>query len=304
MSAPPKVCILVLNYNGASDTGECIASLIHLDYPCYQILLIDNGSRDESWRQIPEKYPNIAVLENGKNLGYDGGNNAGIRWALEHGYEDVLILNNDTTVDPAALSILENFSLGQPEATLLAPQVISHEDRRTIHSLGTTLDWFRLRPRTSYYGQSVEAGRAEPCDAEIIPGSALLLKSALLTRVGFFDEKYFLIYEDADLCLRNLKAGYRNVVVPGARVYHKESRSLSAQPFLSGYYSARNFLRLCRTHANFYQKLQTTAGVFFLFFKNFSLWACEGFPANSASKAFLSGVLDFFKGRTGAKAAS
>lgn len=301
MNALPKVCVLVLNYNGTADTDECIASLEDLNYPKYQVLLIDNGSRDESWRQILQKYPKTAVLENGKNLGYAGGNNAGICWALEHGYEDVFILNNDTTVDPQALEVLERFSQTNPTATILAPKVLSYEHPQVIHSLGTTLDWFRLRPKTAFYGFSEKKGWIQPHDRLIVPGSALLLKNKLLKEVGLFDEKYFLIHEDADLCLRNLKAGFRNVVLPEARIYHKESRSLSLVPFLSRYYSTRNFLYLSRTHANFFQKIMTVAGTLFLYTKNLFIWIGEGFPSRSASKAFLTGVIDFFRSRTGAK---
>lgn len=292
----------MLNFNGAADTAECIASLESLHYPNYRVLLIDNGSRDESWKEIPMKYPGIEVLENGKNLGYAGGNNAGIRWALERGYEDVFILNNDTTVDPEFLGVLEDFSQKNPDATILAPQVLFYERRQTINSLGTTLNWFRLKPKTAFYGQPVEKGWSQPHEMQIVPGSALLLKNAMLKKIGLFDENYFLIHEDADLCLRNLRSGYRNVVVPEAKIYHKESRTLSIQPFLAHYYSTRNFLYLCRTHANIGEKFMTAAGVLFLFFKNLFLWACEGFAKGTPAKAFLTGVFDFLMGRTGAKA--
>lgn len=299
MSALPRVCVIVLNFNGSADTMECVQSLQKLNYPDFKVLLVDNASEDTSWKAIPKEFPAIDVLETGDNLGYAGGNNAGIRWALSHGFEDVLVLNNDLVVAQDALLILENFSIQAPHATLLGPKVLSYGGQNLIHSLGTSMDWWRLRPHRAYYGQPKETGGSAPRSAQIIPGSALLLKKRLLNEVGLFGEDYFLIHEDADLCLRNLRAGFQNVVVPAAHVYHKLSKTLSSYPFLSSYYSTRNFLVLSLSHASFFGKVATAAGLTALSVKNALRMFCSDKTEKERLSGFFSGVLDFARGRRG-----
>ena len=299
MSVLPRVCVIVLNYNGTADTADCVESLQNLNYPDFKILIVDNASKDKSWKEIQKKYPSVAVLENDKNLGYAGGNNAGIRWAKNNGFQDVFILNNDTVVDPQALLVLEKFSLENPKAAILGPKILSHGPRRFIHSLGTSIDWFRLRPRTSFYGRPEADGSSDPRAIEVLPGSALLLKSERLGSDGFFNEDYFLIHEDADLSFRNLRAGRLNLLVPQAVVYHKESRTLSAYPFLTGYYSIRNFLYLCRTHANLFEKAKTLAGLCFLCAKNTPVYFFGAAQKKETARGFFQGIRDFALGRKG-----
>ena len=299
MSDLPKACVVVLNYNGTKDTADCIESLQNLNYPDFKILLVDNASKDKSWKEILKKYPLVSVLENDRNLGYAGGNNAGIRWALKSGFEDVFILNNDTLVDSQALLLLETFSLGNPKATILGPKVLSYGAQPFIHSLGTSMDWFRLRPRISFYGRSETEGGSKPRPMPIIPGSALLLKNRLLSKGGFFNEDFFLIHEDADLCLRNLREGYLNMVVPEARVFHKESRTMASYPYLRNYYSVRNFLYLCGAYANFFEKVMAFTGLCLLCIKNTGIFFFADLKKKEASRGFFKGAWDFVMRRKG-----
>src|SRR3972149_12101418 len=96
----PKVAIIVLNWNGKNDTLECLASIDKMDYPSIYVILVDNGSQDGSVAAIQRKFPEVMIVETKSNLGFAGGNNMGIRYALRNGAEYVLVLNNDTIVDP------------------------------------------------------------------------------------------------------------------------------------------------------------------------------------------------------------
>ena len=100
----PKVYIIILNWNGRDDTLECIESVRNIDYPNFTVVVVDNGSSDDSVEAIHDKFPEITVLETGKNLGYAGGNNVGIRYVLRHRADFILLLNNDTIVDRKILS--------------------------------------------------------------------------------------------------------------------------------------------------------------------------------------------------------
>src|SRR5437667_353730 len=102
---PPSVWIVILNWNGLSDTLGCLESLQHLHYAAHRIVVVDNGSTDGSAEALrrTRSQPPIEIIEAGRNLGYAGGNNLGIRYALDHGADFILVLNNDTTVDPMLL---------------------------------------------------------------------------------------------------------------------------------------------------------------------------------------------------------
>lgn len=295
---PLKVSVVILNFNRPQDTLECVHSVLESDYPFFEILVVDNDSHDNSAAIFLEQLPDIALLKNSKNFGYAGGNNAGIRQALKQGADYVFVLNNDAVVNPDTIRLLVETGEERPEATLIAPKVNEYARRNVVNSFGTSMDWFRLRPFRGDYGQE-DDGRFESIkEAEIIPGAAFLMKRRLFEETGLFDESFFLIHEDADLCLRNLKAGFKNVVVPQALVYHKISKTLSAYPEASEYYSVRNFLSLAKFHAAPLEKGKVAVGLALLSLKKLAQYPFM--PAQRAKiRAFFSGVGDYFKGRSG-----
>jgi len=113
LNAPPQVCCVVLNWNGWADTLECLSALKECRYPSLTIIVVDNGSTDDSAARIKSAHPDILVLESGSNLGFSGGNNIGIRHALATGANYVWLLNNDTK--PASDAELEQ---SPPSATM------------------------------------------------------------------------------------------------------------------------------------------------------------------------------------------
>ncbi len=257
----PKVFALVLNYKGKEDSLECLASLLKSDYPDLSVLFIDNDSEDGSLEEAVRRHPRIQTLQTGSNLGYVGGNNRGIRLALNGGAEFVFVLNNDTQIDPRAVRLLVEAAQKNLNAGILAPRVMDYEDRRVIHSCGTSMDWFRMRPRVGLFGKAWDDSMRPPVSSSVYPGSALLLTRKLLEKIGGFDESFFLVHQDADLCFRAAKSGFRCRLVPDAVVYHKLSKALSRSPFLSEYYSTRNFLRLASLHAKGMEKFLCGAGL-------------------------------------------
>ena len=295
----PRVAALVLNFNDAKDTLECVESLERSDYPELEIVLVDNASEDQSWLKIAEKYPGITVLRNKENLGYAGGNNAGARFAIGEGCDYIFVLNNDVVVEKSAVRLLVEYCLKNPSATIAAPKVYRFGTSRTIDSVGTSMDWFRLRPRLGDCGVEDKGRFPAVLEREIIPGSALLLSRKLFEVVGFFDEKFFLIHEDADLCLRNRKAGFKNAVVTSTVVHHKVSSTLSRYPFLAAYYSTRNFLYLAKHRANPGERLWVSAGLLCLILKNFlrSFFANDG--ERKKINGFFKGMRDYYADRMG-----
>lgn len=236
-----RVAVVVLNWNGWQDTLACLASLQRQDYPNFNVVVVDNGSTDESVEQIKLAMPSLALLQSGANLGFGGGCNVGIRHALAHGADYVWLINSDSTADPHALSELvrmadQNPALGSVGSVLYEADSV---DRIQLWGGGRVNLWS---------GQSRHQRSCGPLD--FISGASVLLRRAALEEVGLFDESAFFMYwEDTDLAFRLRKAGWPLAVAQNSRVWHKQSASLGkGSPLLDEYFT-RSGVRFLRRHA-------------------------------------------------------
>src|SRR5579871_2335057 len=120
----PAVAVVVLSWNGRDDTLACLASLAKADAPGLVTIVADNGSADGTAEAVAEQFPTVELIQNGANLGFAGGNNAGIRRALELGATHVLVLNNDTELDPGFLGALLDEARKRPDAGALCSKIL------------------------------------------------------------------------------------------------------------------------------------------------------------------------------------
>ncbi|RLC85897.1 MAG: glycosyltransferase family 2 protein, partial [Chloroflexi bacterium] len=183
---PSLVTIIILNWNGLADTLACLASLAHLDNAdACEILVVDNGSTDGSPPVIRERFPGVTLIETGENLGFTGGNNVGLRWALERGSDYALLLNNDTEVAPDFLCLLVEAVEADSRVGIAGPTIYYYEEPQTVWSAGGEIDWRRgatwmlgLNERdTGQFGDT-------PREMDFVTGCALLVKRDVLQRVG------------------------------------------------------------------------------------------------------------------------
>ena len=248
-SDSPTVCIIVLNWNNPGDTLACLKSLQKLDYPSYSVLVVDNGSTDDSVSVIRERYPDVPLLETGANLGYAGGNNAGIRHVLQQGADYVCILNNDIVVAPDFLGFLMSALESAEDMGVVTPLVLDTSSPESVWALGVRVGKRTAKVDRLYAAADPEAvvGR-EPFEVDAASGSAFLVRRKVLEEVGLLDEGYFLYFEEIDWCLMVRKAGYRILAVPSSRVWHKVSGTLGERSPLIDYYMLRNHLRLVLRH--------------------------------------------------------
>jgi GT2 family glycosyltransferase len=272
----PSVLIIVLNWNGKSDTLECLASLQSITYPSLKIVVIDNGSTDDSEETIKEAFPNVTVIQNGENLGYAEGNNVGIRHAMECGADFVFVLNNDTITDANVVSALVVQAGKNPNAAILGPKIYFYEQRDTINSAGGHLDYETLARGHIGHGVRDDGSvYASVVPVEWVTGCAMLLRLSALREVGVFDSDYFLICEDLDLCTRMRKRGFEILFVPEAKLWHKVSAAFDGNfSAVYCYYFFRNILlyawknfadrrfalyrKLLRDSREFYRRLKRT----------------------------------------------
>lgn len=239
----PQVMVLILNWNGLDETLACLASLRQIDYPDCRIVVVDNGSDNGSPTIIRERFPAVRVVENGENLGFTGGNNVGLRYALERDTDFVLLLNNDTEVAPDFLSRLVEAARVDTSVGIVGPTVYYHEQPERIWSAGGAIDW--RRGETTMMGLNErDTGQLglEPRPVDFVTGCALLVKREVVERIGLLDERFFAYYEEAEWCVRARQAGFQIWHVPRAKVWHKIPLDARDSSRVVHYYMVRNQL--------------------------------------------------------------
>lgn len=235
------VTAIVLNWNGREDTLVCLRSLAAQVEPV-AVVLVDNGSTDGSVEAVRREFREVTVLETGRNLGYAGGNNVGLRHALAGGSNYLFVLNNDTWLAPDCVLRLRSELAAFPDFVAAAPKSLQGASPDRIHFAGG---------RIARSGISYHVGLGEPDgpahdvagETEWITGCALFASREGFERVGLFDERYFLLFEDLDWCMRARRLGWRLRYVPGARLWHAGSQSFGGKRAATyQYYSTRNGL--------------------------------------------------------------
>ena len=228
------VYTIVLNWNGWPHTLKCLDSLAKIDYVNNKVIVVDNASQDDSCSQIASRYPDVKLLRSDSNLGFGGGCNIGIRYAISQGASYIWLLNNDTVVEPTALSALVNQMNCDPANGAVGSVLLYMNNPSQIQAWGGGYVNF-LTGRSTHCFSPVD-----PNSLNYLTAASMLLRKEALEEVGIFDEKSFFMYwEDVDLCYRLRNGGWKLDVAPGAKVLHQESGSLGAKNSqLYRYYSA------------------------------------------------------------------
>ena len=247
----PKVCIIILNWNGLQDTIECLESLKCITYPSYQVIVVDNGSEGRDVEVLRDRFKDyIYIIENDKNYGFAEGNNIGIRFALENMNPDYIwLLNNDTAVHEESLTELIKTLERDREAAVVGPKICGYENRSTVTTAGGKMNWLlgfgnnTVRDRTDLSQFDVLK------HVDFVSGSALLIRADVVREIGLLDSKLFLYNEDVDWCLRVKKAGYSILYTPTATVFHKSGASTKYLGENALYYNHRNRILIMSKHA-------------------------------------------------------
>lgn len=245
----PHVVIVVLNWNGREDTLACLRSLRELRYPRASILVVDNGSEDGSEEAVREAHPDLPLLQTGSNLGFAGGNNAGIEWALREDADYVLLLNNDTEVEADFLGPMVETAESDAAVGVVGASIAYHHDPQRLWAFGG--GWFDVATGwVRHVQRPVGVDRLRPRGHRhfYVTGCTMLLRTSLLEEIGLLDESYFHFCEDVDLCLRAEAAGHRIAVAPEARLLHRVSATTRVSSPLFLYYNLRSRLTLVRRH--------------------------------------------------------
>lgn len=233
--------VVVLNYHGRSDTERCVASLMAGESRP-SVVVVDNGSFDGALEAVHGQWPEVATLQTGDNLGFAGGMNAGIAWALDRGAETVTVLNNDTVVSPMAVAVLADrarrgFAVSPVVRYMTAPTRVWFEGGIVDADTGLAR---HLQPHEVERHHPVVDGMRT---TETLAGCCVTASAETWRTVGMFDERYFLIFEDSDWSLRARQRGVELIVAEDVSILHAVSASFTgAHSYVGLYYYTRNGL--------------------------------------------------------------
>lgn len=251
----PVVYIIILNWNQADLTLACLDSLADITYPTPRIILVDNGSNDDSIFRVRSRYPDVQIIENGENLGYSLANNRGIEHALLQGAEYILLLNNDTVVARDFLEPLIEVAESRPDIGVVSPKIYYFDQPERIWYAGGYIDWKTGLTAHFRAGQfDTDTQDAAVQEVNFVSGCAMCVRRNVVEMVGLMDTRFFAYYEDTDWCARITRSGFRCMYVPQSRIWHKVSASTGeASPQLA-YYLARNELLFIKNNAQGFKK--------------------------------------------------
>ena len=271
----------MVNYNGLKDTIDCIHSIRQSDYDDYEIIVIDNNSKEDA--SSLSLYENVTYIHLKENVGFGVANNVAADIAINDGCDFILCLNNDTVIEKDTLRILvENTD----ERTITSGAIYYYTEPTELWYGGGEVSKYRGNFRHKKYTVSREVS--------FISGCCMMFSAKCYEDIGLFDPAYFMYYEDSDFSLRALQYGYQLKYIYDAKIYHKVGRSISKENGLKDYYLTRNRLYILQKHKSYFK---WTAIIYFGITRIIYVMSHN----KKCVRPFLEGIRDFKKGLMGAK---
>jgi hypothetical protein len=297
----PRVAVLILTWNRVDEVVPCLESFACNDYPNTDVIVIDNGSEDETVSTVQRDFPWVTLLENGANLGFCRGNNVGLRHAVERGYDYVMLLNSDTKMLPGLIPELVSVLESDAKIGIVGAKNVLMENPDFTWGCYGKVTWGPMLVKT--IGRFAPDRRLQepPRDVDWVIGNACMMRRTALEQVGLFDEEFWQCNEDVDWCYRARAAGFRVVYVDRAAILHKggSSADLSQKKVFSyGYFIGRNAFTFARKHANPFQKAKLFLMIWVGVIGRILFFTLDNTKhAILGQRAFLNGMMDGMRGR-------
>jgi GT2 family glycosyltransferase len=283
--------IILLNYNNSDDTIECLESLKKCSVEDRNILVVENCSSDDSYEKLLSKFSSVQILRMNKNLGFTGGNNVGIKYALDHGYDYAILLNNDTIVESKdTFRILIDEMDKNQDATLGTGRIFYYPQKNRIWYDGGKL--VRYRGTGIHINGDLDVNQIkldnDIREIDFVSGCYMCIRLSDLEKLGYLDEEIFIYMDDTEYSARAIKKKLKLIYIPQAAIYHKARGEGQRSPRMI-YYSIKNRKLLIEKHFGIFAK---TYFNMVLIFKRFK-W----FFTNKKYYAILIRAIDDYKKR-------
>ncbi len=245
----PPLAVIVVNWNGLAELQDCFSSLEDADYPGLRIIMVDNGSADESISWTRDHFPRVEIIESEENLRWAGGNNLGLMRLQDEDFPGyILLLNNDTIVPEGSLRRLVQAMVCQPRYWASTPRICYASDPSIAWYDGGIVGGWTGWVRHDGIRRRAGALNPEPRDIDYATGCAMMLGPQVLSKVGLLDEGFFFYGEDTDYSLRIKALGGDILHLPSALVLHKVSASVGAHSPRKAWLRSRSHIRLLAKH--------------------------------------------------------
>jgi len=253
----PLVWVITLNWNGREWLGACLTSVLAMDYPNFRVLVVDNGSEDDSVAIVKRQFPSVAVLELGRNLGYSGGFSRGLECAHSQRAAYFLVMNNDTVIDPRALSALVETAGVSPRAGFVSGKVYFFDEPDVLQTVGKKEDPILWNGDHIGAGERDKGQYDEVAERPFLDDIFTLVSAEMYEEIGGYNRQLFLQCEEFDWQARAKRRGWRFYYTPEAKLWHRVSMSMggkgnpvgryfdtrSAMVVMAAYSGSRGFLR-------------------------------------------------------------
>ena len=297
----PRVAVLILTWNRVDEVVPCLESFSRNEYPSTDVVVLDNGSEDETVATVKRDFPWVTLIENGGNLGFCRGNNVGLRWALERGYDYVMLLNSDTMVLPGLITELVNVLRSDSRIGIVGAKNVLMENPDFTWGLYGKVTWGPMLVKTFGRFALDQHLQEPPRDVDWVIGNACMMSREALATVGLLDEEFWQCNEDVDWCYRARKAKFRVVYVDRAAILHKggSSADLSQKKIFSyGYFIGRNAFTFARKHGNPFQKMKLFVMMWVGVLGRIVFFTLDHAKnAILGQRAFVRGMVDGMRGR-------
>jgi GT2 family glycosyltransferase len=233
-----KVAVVIPNWNGVHDLPGCLDSLISQTLSSH-IIVVDNGSSDNSIELMEKNYPSVEIIKLPKNRGFDGGVNAGIKKALGDGFECIALFNNDAVAEKNWLKYVLDFLEENPQAGIVTSKIVDQHNTNFDSTGDMYTVWGLAYPRGR--GEAVSNKYDENIWVFGASGGASIYRSKMFKEIGIFDEDFFAYYEDIDISFRAQLAGWKVAYEPKAIVYHQINATSNRIKNFAIYHTLKNY---------------------------------------------------------------
>lgn len=292
----PSAAIVLVNYNGMEDTRKCLNSIERNLKKKLMVVVVDNASLEDPNEILRKEFPWCVVLRSKTNEGWAGGNNIGIQHSLGDGAEYVILLNNDTVVSEDMVTRLIEAANAYPEFGIIGPIINDMKYPDEVQTDGCLFN--RTDAEGFFQRKAIRIKRCSPpsvTEVDIVNGCCMIISRGVFDNIGLIDERFYLIHEESDFCLRAYKAGFRSGIIGEPLVWHKHSASFDrAGNWRQRYYDTRNLFLLLRSHGKLHKNSRSVSQSWLAYLKYVYYCYCleREHDSEQGSNAVVQGICD------------